>query len=249
MRTRHDKEASSEITGYSMIFGTVIVSISITLLAGVPILQDDTESELADNIERDLAVLRLDAEDILRGKASLRTVPMEVGGGSVVVKSNVSRYTVSVDGSEVSNTTASTVKYSLDGEGILYERGAVFRRASGGVSMLREPSWAVSDEAVVITSPRTFGSLRSTGGPVSLVLESRPGVSVHSVRADEAATVGIEVVSRSSEGWGRYFEELNQTDTVTDVSHTPPTAEIEMEIDTGQSFVYVERPISVMKSD
>jgi hypothetical protein len=244
-----ENKASSEITGYTIIFGLVIVSIGISLVGGVPLLMDSADAELSENIERTFVSFSKDVDEIFYGVAETREMSTKLRRGSINIGKKTARTVVTVGGTEVRNTTSVVVRYVRDGGGVKYERGAVFRFEGDEAANIRSPEWLVDTDLVYIPSPRVVGSDFIVGNTVILEAQGAPGTFVERIPESDTATVTVEINSNSSEAWVRYFEDIedNHPSVVNSISGNPSAneAEIQFNIDNTRRFAYVEKPVKV----
>jgi hypothetical protein len=239
---------SAEITGYSIIFGTVILSLSISLVAGVPLLKDDAEAKLLEDVESDFVSLDAEVDELLRNKASNREVSVNTGAGVLTAEPG-GYVSVKIDGAEVRNKTSSRLSYAVGGStNVVYSRGSVFR-GSEGSAMVSEPLWMIEDSLVAVVLPIVSGSESFSASTATIVAEREPGYAAERVHEGEAATVEIEVGSPESGAWSRFFEGIEDEypSMTTDTTHSPSqeTAGIEFDIGPDDRFGYTEKPVSL----
>jgi len=250
MTRRNDTRAVSEVVGYIIIIGVIFVVFSLIFVNATSFFSSTGEDERLENAGRGLVLLQSNTDSVVYGEAPRRTTDVQLGGGTVSVGGTQSRIILNVSGNEVRNKSLSPVRYSLDDEGLSYDNGAVFRDSLSGTAMVSEPGWKIRDDMVAISGVRTFGG-GSTGGDgiVSVETEASGDTFVETVPASEAKDVNITVVSENSVAWERYMRDLNGSDTTGTVqSVTTPdenSVRLEMNIDTDQNFIYLDRPVLV----
>jgi len=251
MKPSVDSKGMSEVVGYTMIFGLVITSISVAVLGGMPTLMDNGEKEVLENAERGFVMIQAETEELFKKGIPRRSRSISLGGGSMSVGYQNSTINLEVGGSVARNTTLSHITYAVSGTEIVYEGGSIIRNANSEdvVAIKNRPGWEINENLVWIPVPDISGGDSVSGdGGAQVSFDMTPGSFVETVPEDATETVSITVESRNSPAWLKYFEKLARESPGTVVGVNTPstnTAEVEMDIDPGQRFVYVEKPISV----
>ncbi|MDZ7687354.1 MAG: hypothetical protein U5J64_01300 [Halobacteriales archaeon] len=248
MKLGTDTRAVSEVIGYIIIIGIIFVVFSLVFVNATTFFSSTGENERIENAERGFVLLQSNTDEVVYGEAPRRTTDVQIGGGSVSVGGERSRIVLNVSGTEVRNRSLSPVRYSLNSEGLSYDNGAVFRQSLSGTAMVSEPGWMIRDDMVAVSGVRTLGGGSVGGGGVASVqAESVGDAFVETVPASEVRDVNVTVFSENAVAWNRYMEDLNESDTVTDVVYTPDenSVKMEMSIDSNQNFIYLDRPIRV----
>jgi hypothetical protein len=153
------------------------------------------------------------------------------------------------------NRTLSPVRYELENEVLLYENGGVIsvseENAEGEENsvMASDPGWVIRDDAVAVHTVRTFGvGSVGSGQTATVKTESAGDAFTETIPEGESGNVTVEVFSGNSpsqSAWSLYMERLSSEGEVVDVTDRPDSVEIQMDIDVGQTFVYVEKPVRV----
>lgn len=208
-----DSRAASELVGFVLVFGVVVLSVVLVTVAGYQGLDQSRDAERLNNAERGFDLLADDVDDVARGGAPSRSTELRVDDADVFVGEPI---VVSVSGHPVGNATTTfderyeprPVVYDADtGSRVVYVAGAVVRADRNGAVFLREPDLLVSANGTALTlvQPRaaeTVGvggsgvvHLRVTGDePELTVAEATPHV------------VTVTVTSPHTDAWQRYFE-------------------------------------------
>lgn len=260
MRDSIDIErAVSEVVAYVIIVAIVFIVFGLIFFNVTSIFASAGDNERVANAERGLEILQSDAERVVFGGAPRRTTEFPLGGGSASVGGEQVRVNVTVvpdSGDPVSrNRTLSPVRYELNNEVLLYENGGVISASEENAEgeensvMASDPGWVIRDDAVAVHTVRTFGVGSVGGGQTATVkTESAGDAFTETIPEGESGNVTVEVFSGNSpsqSAWSLYMERLRSKDTVVDVTDRPDSVEIQMDIDDGQTFVYVEKPVRV----
>lgn len=199
----------SDLVGFAIVFGIVVLSISLVYTFGVGALTDVQEGEAMDNAERGFDIFADNLDDIQLDGAPGRSTELDFAEGVLSVNGQVSMTVRDPDNNLTVVLVATPVSYTNDGRGFHYASGAVVRTFDTSVVMTREPAFRFSEERVVISfvETRLVGDTSSIGGGFVRVSARRVGVP--SVRAIELGdvTFNVSVTSPRHEAWEAYFEQ------------------------------------------
>lgn len=257
-----DKEAVSEVVGYVIVVGIILLSIGIVYTNAIPALEQNRESEHISNTEKTFSTLQNNINEVAerevpRRATELRLYDARMSVGESAMWMNVSAEDGTVPSLE-NSTDMSTIEYEHSGGRIVYENGAVMRtsRTDDGSAMLYDPGWTVregpgGDLTVIITNLRT-GGFGSVGGDGSVLVRSRMdvnGVNRNGLETEirEESEMTIRIRSEHADAWGRYFEDLAEVDgdIQADTGIGPNQAEIEFDLDSDDTVIYNEKIIRV----
>jgi hypothetical protein len=193
-----DDRAVSEILGYSLIFGMILVAIAFVSVSGFASLEDARDAEQNNNAERAFDVLANNVEDVYRRGAPSRATELSLGGSQLYVDDEVT-LRVTVDdgtGPEYVETTFRPIVFRGRGQTeFVYEAGAVFRdERDGGITVRDLPLRLDGDRLILPVVGVNTENVQSIGGPAVLV---------------RTAEVDREIAFRSS---GGHDVEINVTD-------------------------------------
>lgn len=253
MRKDSNNMGVSEVVGYTTIFGLVLSTMTVALLGGVPTIVDKADTEIGNSVNRGFVTLDHKIDDVFLKDIPLESHSLNIGGGTINTGKDESGLVLSMGGSVTRRTNISHITYQGEREDVMYDSGAVFKKLiiGSGTEMSRGPGWEVSSDLVVVRVPDVSGGdsvAVSDGQAVDIEISKVPGSLVKTVPKGDTEVVQLSVTSRNSEIWLRYFERLQDENpsTVTGVSTVSSnTVSIELDIDSGQKFIYVEKPISV----
>lgn len=204
--------AQSEVLGFVVVFGIVVLAVGLVTATGYAGLEHTREAEQVDNAAVAFDVLAANADELVRSGAPSRSVEVKLADAQL---STADPVLVRVTATSVAdpNRTATfdieprpLVYDARTGTSIVYTSGAVLRADPGGTVMLREPSWRLSNERTVLAVVETRSSRpQYVGGSrrvhIRLVRSETPLL----VAETTPYNVTIEVVSPRADAWERYL--------------------------------------------
>ncbi len=213
-----DTRAVSELVGFSLTFGIVLVSVTLIATLGFGQLTDFRDAQQLDNAEQAMEIVGGSLESIEEGDAVTRSEAMDLSGGSIEVeKGSVANVTVfnSSGGrlhSELLDLNA--LVYSQGSTRISYENGATYRQESQGGVMTTEPKFVCSDDVAVlsfVTLEERTQAGKISGGEVSITASHSDTRLVYPVNrtgdnATNAANVTVEMTSPREGPWTDHFD-------------------------------------------
>lgn len=227
----------SELVGFVLVFGIIVLTITVVTATGYVGLQNAQDHERANNAERSFVVLADNVDDVVTGGAPSRATEIKTADGTLSVAEPVT-VTVTADGSVVHEAEIQPIAYELDSDStIVYSGGAVVRESDGGQVMVREPDLLLSDEVVVVPIVRTTadGNQNLGGSTTALVRTERVGNET--VYANENGTdLTINVTSPRAAAWKAYLEDEPATDGCSISGDT-----VTCDVTTRRAYVTVKR--------
>lgn len=208
MSDRRRDRAVSEVLGYSLIFGMILVAIAIVSVAGFASLEDARNIEQQNNAERAFDVLSNNVEDVYKRGAPSRATELSLGGAQLHLTEPMTMR-VDVDGTTVVERDIRPLVFRGDDDvEFVYEAGAVFRNHRQGGVTVRDPPLRLESERMIFTVVATNSSnTQSISGPAVLVRtlsENREVV----VDSDSVTDVTIELEgSPRQELWQHHLED------------------------------------------
>ena len=220
-RTRTDRRGLSESIGFIFIFAAVVSMAAIVYTTGFADLQETRDFEQANNAERAFDVLGANLEDVSQRGAPSRATEVKVQDAELYTGAPVwTNVTVEDSNDELNNDTTGwrgiePIVYSTDEYTISYYSGAVFREGPSGETMIREPSFSISDDRVLMPIIRTYSDddrQSIAGSDIILVrgINTRSDNIPYVVRPPEDAEtydVTVRMYTMQAELWEEYFEE------------------------------------------
>lgn len=199
----------SDVVGFAVLFGIVVLSIALVYTFGVGALTDVQSGEAVDNAGRAFDILADNMADIHHNGAPGRSTELEFESGELTT---TGRITVSVtnDTRNLTESFAATpITYTRGEDSLRYATGAVIRRHRDSAAMVNEPPFRFSERRVVISFIETkqVGTTTSiAGGTVRVESRSR-GTNVVAIANDTDGVVfTVSVTSPHHQAWRRYFK-------------------------------------------
>lgn len=208
-RKRRDEDGVSEVIGYVVILGTILMSIGLVLGQGFPALQQHQDTEHFKNTQQTFSIVQSNLNEVVDKQVPARATEMRVRDstlhtkGKVYIGSNESGPPVAGEFSE-----SRVITYDTSENKLVYENGAVIASSSSssenGSTMLREPLWSLGQENpsvnAVDLSVEGDGDVHAGGGTTQ-IRGNRMGA-----RTDTHDKMYLSIDSPNADAWVRYFE-------------------------------------------
>lgn len=245
------EEAVSEVLGYSLILGIVIISVSLMTISSFPIL-----SHLKDSVYLETS---LEALSMVDGRISLvanspntsQPSRFELSGGKMIVSNySESRITIRVTNNsggqdEIFNKSMGKLEYIIGDQKIGYENGGFFRKyPEGNTAMITPPEFHFNEGTLTFPIIRINGSNSISGkGVININALSKknpviiyPNISTNSLNPIFDKKVNITIKSEYYKAWAQYIKERTEAEPETNVL----TQEVRVLINaTGGSISYL----------
>lgn len=218
-RTPSDR-AQSEVMGFVLVFAVVVTAIALIAATGFAGLTNAQEVEHANNAVRAMDILAENVDDLVRGRAPHRGTELKLSGSQLALGDTS---TVTVSGRHTTDSTRSFT-YAVDVRPIeyvvgadttmVYAGGAVIRQeADGGMFMVRDPSFVLGTDEVVLPIVQTR-SLDGTavGGDRTVNVRTTLAETELLVAETGPYDVTYSVTSDRADAWEAYFTEHPATD-------------------------------------
>jgi len=234
---KHSQDAVSEVVGYTLLLGIIVLAIGIISMTALPVIQDAKEQAYLKNVEQGFTVLDSKASLTAIGKQPTQIVQMYTQAGGITVNdSSLSRIKVTFTNGTttyvVYDESMGTIQYQLGDNKIAYEGGGVFRKypGEGDPVMITPPEFHYNGETLTlpiirINSNESVGgtgviTLRLVSDQTSYVLFPNPD---NNPEFTNPLLLGkqINVVIKSDyyKAWAKYIEERTEaTVTTNDVT-------------------------------
>ena len=218
-RTETETRALSESIGFIFIFAAVVSMAAIVYTTGFADLQDTRDFEQANNAERAFDVLGANLQDVSQRGAPSRATEVKVEDAELYTGAPVwTNVTVADSNDEMNNDSVTggiePIVYATGDDTIVYHNGAVFRESSSGETMIREPSFSISDDRVLMPMIRTYSDEHQSIAGSDIVLVR--AINTHSNNIPDVARppedaetydVTVRMYTERAELWKGYFEE------------------------------------------
>lgn len=222
MRVLHDDRGQSEILGYAIIFGIILLSVTLLYATGAASLSGLEETAKADNAEAGMGVFRANIDDIATEGAPSRATELKLAD-SQLGGEPVTNVTVIVKPSSSSSTwrnhtfQSNGMAYRTEDEKVIYTYGAVMRTNRNGDSgiIVSDPPFRFESGNVSLRMIEMLGD-PEVGGQQNVLItaDSERRSFVDRETGLEGVTVHVNASSTAkASAWETYFEE--QPGTVT----------------------------------
>ncbi|MCD1294739.1 hypothetical protein CUJ83_06970 [Methanocella sp. CWC-04] len=225
-------DAVSEIFGYLILMGIVVLGISIILLSGAYVIPDSKETAQFNTVEQAFTV-----GDSRMSKARFSTsifqeTPFEFGDGTVFVNGTEDDSYIAIYGADqklIHRCALGTVKYVGDNGEIAYQGGGVWvKYPNGGTIMRSPPDFNYNGVTLTLPITRIDGNTSiavNGGGAVMLDASSPDGVitpiypGIKGMNpVPQNYSINITIKSDYYSAWADYINERTSAIAVTDPS-------------------------------
>lgn len=227
-RLEHSQDAVSEVVGYTLLLGIIVIAIGIISMTAFPVIQDAKEKAYLKNMEQGFTVLDSKASLVSIGKQPTQIVQMYTQAGGITVNdSSLSRIKVTFTNGTttyvVYDESMGTIEYQLGDNKIAYEGGGVFRKypGKGDPVMITPPEFHYNGETLTLPIIR-INSNQSVGGTgvVTLRLVSEQKSNVLFPNPDDnpeytnplvlGKQINVVIKSDYYKAWAKYIEERTE---------------------------------------
>ena len=232
-RLEHSEDAVSEVVGYTLLLGIIVLAIGIISVTALPIIQDAKEKAYLKNVEQGFTVLDSKASLASIGKQPTQIVQMYTQAGGITVDdTSFSHIKVTFTNGTttyvVYDESMGTIQYQLGNNKIAYEGGGVFRKypGEGDPVMITPPEFHYNGETLTLPIIR-INSNESVGGTgvITLRLVSDQTSYVLFPNPDNnpeftnplllGKQVNLVIKSDYYKAWAKYIEERTEAYTLT----------------------------------
>ncbi len=227
-RLELSEDAVSEVVGYTLLLGIIVVAIGIISMTALPVIQDAKEKAYLKNMEQGFTVLDSKASLVSIGKQPTQIVQMYTQAGGITVNdSSLSRIKVTFTNGTttyvVYDESMGTIQYQLGDNKIAYEGGGVFRKypGEGDPVIITPPEFHYNGETLTLPIIRV-NSNQSLGGTgvVTLRLVSEQTSNVLFPNPDDnpeytnplllGKQINVVIKSDYYKAWAKYIEERTE---------------------------------------
>jgi hypothetical protein len=245
------EDALSEVLGFSLTLGLMVLALGVIGVAGYPMLENMQERGHLLNIEQSFSVLQPNINKVAYGKAPSQSVELKMYGSTVSV-TGTSRINVSM---QAWNNTISgydtpslgrqmrTIENQYAQNSIAYENTGVWARYPQGRSVaISQPDFAYHDNVLLIPMVTISGSRSISGSGLTRVVSQGGQISVSVY--ENVSMVDITLTSDYYEGWGSYLNETLGMD-INRVDPQNNTISASRNYDPGIDVLVTSSPMSV----
>lgn len=231
----------SDVIGFVIVFGVVVVSITLMYTFGLGALKDIQHGEAMENSERAFDVLADNMADMHTQRAPGRSTELQFGRGELSTTGRVA-VVVNVSDGPQRDYQVTPISFRSQETGFHYATGAVVRTERDAAAIVTEPPFTFGEKRVVLSVVDTSaqGETTSLGGGTIRVTGQRQGQTELALAATDVSTVNVSITSPRHEAWARYFRQEGCETVTTDRASETVTCEF------ATDAVYVRRtPIGV----
>ncbi len=215
--------AASEVIGYVIIFGIVMLSIGMIYAVGLPVLQSSTDATQFKSIEQGFLILQTDLFKVALDQAPVRTTKLGTAeGGSLRSDPDACNLTIEIthSGTRVNHTIAmGNIEFNSRVGSVACENGAVVVNYQAGAVMRSNPRMFNSTDQgdILFSLVKINDSFASRGGGIAQVTISNPrfNESVFNTPAVyQNGELRLKFDSVYSDAWERFI--IDEFDTTFD---------------------------------
>ncbi|MCC7576175.1 MAG: hypothetical protein KK926_04995 [Methanomethylovorans sp.] len=208
------EEAVSEIVDFSITMGIMLLSITIIVTAGFPLVGSMQEAQHTENIKQSFTVLTSNINKIAFGSSPSQSVEIKLhestaavtGTSSINVDMRVWNSSTSAVDTESFDRQLRVIENRYNERSIGYENtGSWAKYEREKVVMISKPNFAVGEDLLMIPAVMLSGSSSVSGTGLVRVVCDGGLPSVH--RYENVSMVNITICSEYYDGWGRFLNE------------------------------------------
>ena len=206
--------AVSEVVGYTLVFGIVVLAIGLIYTAGIPALQSTKDATQFKSVEQGFMILNTDIRKVALDQSPVRTTKLGTAEGGMLA-SDPTACTLSLKifegGNERFNDAIQMgrIEYMSGVGSITCENGAVITKYQSGSFMAVTPRMFKSDQDQIMFSLiKVNDSSQSAGGGISQITISNPRFNeslFNTPEVYENGVVQIRVDSEYADSWARFL--------------------------------------------
>jgi hypothetical protein len=210
--------AVSEVVGYSLVFGIIVLAIGLIYVAGVPTLQSTTDAAQFKSVEQGFMILNTDLLKVALDQSPVRTTKLGTAEGGMLASDpeacDLSLKIFDGSGTEQFNDTIAMgcIEFSSGLGSVTCENGAVITKHGTGSFMTIKPRmFNGSDQnRIMFSLIKVNDSSRSASGGISQVTISNPRFNESLFNTPEIYRNGqmkLRVDSEYADSWARFLND------------------------------------------
>jgi hypothetical protein len=218
-------DAVSEVLGYSLILGIIIISVGLMTVSSFPILSDLKDSVYMETSLEALSIVDGRISMVAYGTTPSQPSRFDLNGGKLVVSNDTdSSVTITVYNSsgELSKNiiTLGKFEYIVGDQKIGYENGGLFRKyPEGNTVMITPPQFLFNGGTLTFPIIKINGSDSISGKGVitiNAILKKYPPVIIYPNVSRNYSNpifdtgVNITIKSEYYQAWAKYIEERTE---------------------------------------
>ena len=215
MRSGINDRGISEIVGFSLIFGIVIVATAMVFSYAYSMVNDSKEDVRFESMVQGFRKIQDAVESVVYGKSSKKEIRILLSGGEVhAIRKNSVNVEVTINNSTALqvSTTMGGIEYSYPDYTMSFENGGVWLKSRDKTTMISQPrifiyKKNVNNETIVFIALTSVNGSGSAGGEgmVTLTFDlSSADVDVF----NQSGYIYMSINSSYADAWKKYFDEL-----------------------------------------
>lgn len=212
--TQFDDRGVSDAMGYVIVFGVVIVSVSVIFATGAGTVEDLRHNAETTNAERAMKVFGSNIADIYERGAPSRSTEIKLSGQDITLGEQEA---INITVEDASGSTVG--QYRIVGRPVVftapeatfsYTFGMIGRISNDGVLVREQPPFHFDSQQTILTVVQQSGSYESLSGSSNAIMirAVSSDTSVLQMNSSSTYLVTIEVDTTKDRArlWQRYFE-------------------------------------------
>jgi len=222
-------DAVSEVMGYSLILGIVIVSVGLMTVSSFPILSDLKDSVFMETSIESLSIVDGRISMVAYGTTPSQPSRFDLNGGKMIVGNDTgSRVTITVNNSSmpIFNKSLGILEYIVGDQKIGYENGGMFRKfPEGNTVMITPPEFHLTGATANSNGTLSFPIIIINGNDsisgkgvftINSISKKNPVVIYPNVSIN--TQVEIRIKSEYYKAWAQYITERTEAVPITNDS-------------------------------
>lgn len=204
-------EAVSEVIGFILILGVVVIGMGIIYVVGYPLLQSNMDSSIFEGAEQSFIVVQSDMKMVSFDQTPVKNMNMKLHSASLSIDED-SSLEIQYDGPIYHNYSVGSIEYMQGDEAITYENGAVIvRYETGSPLMISDPR--IYSTTVDNTNITTFGIVNVNGnesiaGANSVVTLKMEHNRSEIIKTPNPVNVTVTMNTKYTKVWSEYFLDM-----------------------------------------
>lgn len=227
-----DTKAVSDTLGYVFLVSTLVVSIGLLTLTGIPVIEEQQTEYYMSNTATSFELLSDDIDRIERYQSPSRETVLRYNSGVLFLSHD---FTVQANITHEETTerhvlTGTPISYAKDENSVHYETGAVIEKRHNNSIMRSQPPFSFRNDktrlSIITTSIQEDQETLSGTGEIAL-RTTRTGNTVQTMtghNSSDPVRLNLTITSPHSHAWETYFEQQDLT--ITHTNHAENTVTI-----------------------
>jgi hypothetical protein len=208
--TQEDKndDAVSEVVGFILIFGIVVLAIGFIYVAGYPTLQSSMDASIFENAEQSFVVLQSNMKMVSLNQVPVKNLILKLHDTTISTTSE-SDITIEYDNSTLYYPTGE-IEYSKDNKIITYENGGVWKKYPIGQVMVTHPyiyTSTMNNISITTISVVSINGNTSVSGRGIVTLNMQHNASTLTTTSTPV-NVTLKINSTYAPLWKSYLENI-----------------------------------------